>query len=191
VHAVSQQQRGAREPAVDAEQLHYRISHLEAQAAAQAREAHEAGFAEGKRAAATELEPAMQRLAKSLEELSRYKSRLRKEAESDLVTLALAVAKRILRRELNVDTEALHGVINAALEKLQARDVSRVRVHPSHEAAVRKHLSNTSGASIQLVPDTSLQPGDVIFETARGTVDASIESQLREIEIGFTDVLTR
>jgi flagellar assembly protein FliH len=133
----------------------------------------------------------MQRIGKSLEELSRYKMRLRKEAEADLVKLALAVAKRILRRELSVDSEALQGVISAALEKLNVRELSQVRIHPSHEDAVRRHLSNTHGTSIQLVADNSLQPGDVLFETTRGTVDASIDSQLREIENGFADVLTR
>jgi flagellar assembly protein FliH len=131
----------------------------------------------------------MQRLAKSLEELSRFKSRLRKEAESDLVKLALAVARRILRRELTIDSEALQGVVSAALEKLQLRDLSRVRVHPSHEDAVRRHLS-AYNTSIQLAADSSLQPGGVVFETIRGTVDASIDSQLREIEAGFTDLLS-
>jgi flagellar assembly protein FliH len=184
-------ERGGQEQAPDVEQLQRRIAQLEAQVQAQAREAHQAGIAEGRRAAAAEVEPAIQRLAKTVEDLSRYKSRLRKEAESDLVTLALAVARRILRRELNVDAEALHGVITAALEKLQVRELSTIRVHPSHEEAVRRHLSSAHGMSIQLVGDSTLQPGDVLFETTRGTVDASIDSQLREIESGFADLLTR
>jgi flagellar assembly protein FliH len=189
--SLSNQRRGGQEQTAGVDQLQRRIAQLEAQADAHAREAHQAGIAEGRRAAAAELEPAMQRLAKTLEELSRYKSRLRKEAESDLVTLALAVARRILRRELSVDAEALQGVVTAALEKLQVRELSRVRVHPSHEDAVRRQLSNVHNISIQLVGDSTLQPGDVLFETTRGTVDGSIDSQLREIERGFADVLTR
>jgi flagellar assembly protein FliH len=185
------QQPGAGDQATPTDQLQRRIAELEAQSEAHARQAHQAGIAEGRRAAAAELDPAMQRIAKSLEELSRYKSRLRKEAEADLVKLALAVAKRILRRELSVDSEALKGIVSAALEKLQVRELSQVRVHPTHEEAVRRHLPNTQGSSIQLVADNSLQPGDVLFETTRGTVDASIDSQLREIENGFADVLTR
>ena len=185
------QQHSRVEQTVGPDQLHRRIAELEAQSEAQVRQAHQAGIAEGRRAAAAELEPAMQRIAKSLEELSRYKSRLRKEAEADLVTLALAVARRILRREMSVDSEALQGVVSAALEKLQVRELSQVRVHPSHEDAVRRHLSSAYGNSIQISADSSLQPGDVFFETSRGTVDASIDSQLREIESGFADVLTR
>jgi flagellar assembly protein FliH len=188
--SFSNPQRGRQAPA-GAEQLQQRISQLEAQAGVRAREAYEAGVAEGRKTAALEVEPAMQRLTKSLDELSRYKGRLRKEAESDLVVLALAVAKRVLRRELSVDAEALQGVVSAALEKLQIRELSLIRVHPSHEAAIRRHLSATPGAAIQIVADASLQVGDVLFETARGTVDASIDSQLREIESGFADVLTR
>jgi flagellar biosynthesis/type III secretory pathway protein FliH len=36
-----------------------------------------------------------------------------------------------------------------------------------------------------------MQCGDVIFETTHGNLDASIESQLREIERGFADRLRR
>jgi flagellar assembly protein FliH len=41
------------------------------------------------------------------------------------------------------------------------------------------------------VADASREPGAVIFETQRGNLDASIESQLQEIERGLTDRLGR
>jgi flagellar assembly protein FliH len=167
--------------------LERRIAELESQAENQARDAYRAGLEEGRKAATAELEPAIQKLANSLQELSRVKARLRKEAESDLVKLTIAVAKRILRRELTVDPEALKGVIAAALERVALRELARVRVHPSHESLVRSHLSSAAGSAIEVVADTSLQAGDILFESSRGTVDASIDSQLREIERGFTD----
>jgi flagellar assembly protein FliH len=43
--------------------------------------------------------------------------------------------------------------------------------------------------NIELVPDASLERGAAIFETTRGNLDASIETQLREIERGFTDLV--
>ena len=49
-----------------------------------------------------------------------------------MVQLSLAIARRMLRRELAVDPDALHGLVLAALEKLQAQEICRVRVHPSH-----------------------------------------------------------
>ena len=48
-----------------------------------------------------------------------------------------------------------------------------------------------AGAGIVVAPDPAREPGTVIFETERGDLDASVESQLREIERGLTDRLER
>lgn len=168
-----------------------RLAELESQMERRIRDAHAAGVAEGRLAGAREVEAAMQRVAKSADELSRLKARLRKEAEADLLKLTFAVAQRILRRELTVDSDALQGVLRAALERLQVRDLLQVRVHPSHESIVRQTLSAAGAKAVAVSADDSLQIGDVFFDTPRGTMDASVDSQLREIENGFADVLAR
>jgi flagellar biosynthesis/type III secretory pathway protein FliH len=43
------------------------------------------------------------------------------------------------------------------------------------------------GTPIEIASDASLKPGDVIFETAHGQLDASVSTQLREIERGLAD----
>ncbi len=68
------------------------------------------------------------KLARSIEELTGLVSRYRREAEQDVVALALAVARRILHRELTVAPEALLGLVKAALDKMEAREVHQVRV---------------------------------------------------------------
>ena len=118
--------------------------------------------------------------------------RLRREAEADMVQLAVAIARRVIRRELAVDPEALHGLVLGALEKLQVQEISRVRVHPSHVASVSEFLRDRAhGAVIEVVADSSGAPGAAVFETSRGNLDASVESQLSEIERGLADTLRR
>jgi flagellar assembly protein FliH len=160
------------------------------------REAYHKGFAEGKTVgrdqAAAELQVLIDRLTRSLGELSALRQRIRKEAESDLIKLAIAVARRVLHRELTLDPESIGGLIRVALEKLDARELCRVRVHPDQEEAVRSSLARSSGSQqVEVVPDPVLQCGDVLFETPQGALDASIETQLREIERGFADRLKR
>jgi len=160
------------------------------------KEAYHRGFSEGKgvgrQQAATELQPVLDRLTRSLAELSSLRARIRKEAESDLVKLSIAVARRVLHRELTLDPESISGIIRVALEKLESRELSQVRVHPDQEPAVRTALERLNeGRYIELKSDPSLQSGDLLFETNHGTVDASIEMQLREIERGFADRLKR
>ena len=156
------------------------------------------GEASGRNAAAAELRPVFERLGRSIEELAGLRARLRKEAEADLVKLALAVARRVLRRELAIDPEALHGLIVGALEKLQGQEICRVRVHPAHVTQVQAVLQRPAGearagsyAAVEVVPDSSCQPGSIVFETTRGNLDASLESQLQEIERGLADCLRR
>ena len=73
-----------------------------------------------------------------------------------------------------------------------ARTFCRVRVHPSQVSAVAALLRKSAGGiTIEVVPDGSRDPGAVVFETARGNLDASVESQLGEIERGLADALRR
>ena len=160
------------------------------------REAYQRGFAEGKaigkEQAAGEMKPLLERLAKSMAELSSLRSRIRRDAEKDLLKLSITIARRVLHRELTIDPESIEGLIKVALEKLQSRDLFRVRVHPDQEPAIRASLERFSNSQkIEVVPDPSLQRGDVLFETAQGVLDASVDSQLREIERGFADRLRR
>jgi flagellar biosynthesis/type III secretory pathway protein FliH len=42
-----------------------------------------------------------------------------------------------------------------------------------------------------VIPDATLAPGSVVFETNQGNLDASVESQLQEIERGLADHLRK
>ena len=139
-----------------------------------------------------EVQPVMDRLCGTVEELAGLRTRLRREAEADMVKLAMAIAQRVLRRELSVDPDALHGLLVSALEKLNGQETYRVRVHPSQAAQVGAGLRKTAtGSAIEVVGDATRALGTVIFETARGNLDASVESQLQEIERGLADRLRR
>ncbi len=158
------------------------------------REARAAGAREAESAAKTraaaEVQTALEKLAHSAADLAQLRSRLRKQAESDAVQLALAIARRVMRRELAVDPEAIRGLVLAGLEKLQAQEIYRVRASQRHAAAVSKILREIAGhINIETVADGSLQPGSVIFETNHGNLDASVDSQLGEIERGLADYL--
>jgi flagellar assembly protein FliH len=170
-----------------------RLALMKQQSEQQARDAYAAGLREGEAAgrsrAAADLQPVIDRVARSIDEMAGFRPRLRAEAEAEMIRLALAIARRVLRRELAIDPEALHGLVLGALEKLQGQEISRVRVHPSHAGLVANCLRQISTANVEVVPDPSREPGTVIFETQRGNLDASVESQLQEIERGLADRL--
>ena len=145
------------------------------------------GEAAGRAQAQADVRPVVEQLARTVKELAALRPRLREHAEEDLIRLAVAIARRIVRRELTIDPQTIKGLVKAALEQLAATETTRLRVHPEHEATVRAMLSDGGRGAITVTGDASLGLGDAIFETARGNLDASAEKQLAEIERGLTD----
>ncbi|HEX6896292.1 MAG TPA: FliH/SctL family protein [Bryobacteraceae bacterium] len=154
------------------------------------------GFEEGQQAArqeaARQLDAMHQQLARTIEELSGARRRFRHEAEEDMVALAIAIARRILHRELTVAPEAVLGLLKAALDKMDAREIQRVRVSRLDAPMVAQHLEKMGlPRPVEVVADPSLPRGAAVLESSRGTLDASVETQLAEIERGFADLVRR
>ena len=175
----------------DVSTLRARITALEQEAVQRAQQAFHDGEAAGVQKASARFQPAAEKMARMLEELASFKPRLRREAERDLVGLSLAVARRILRRELTVDPEAITGIVKAALDRIDLRELIRIRVHPSDvELLSRWALDARLPQGLEIAGDAALEPGAVVLESARGQFDASVDTQLKEIERGFADMGT-
>ncbi len=156
------------------------------------RKAHRKGFEEGEAAAAGKWNPVLENAARSLTDLAGLRARLRREAEQDVIRLASAMARRILRRELSIDPEALSGLLKTAFERLDMRETNRIRIRPDDREAVTACLARIgSPQRIEVIPDASLERGALLLECDRGQLDASVETQLDEIERGFADLLER
>jgi flagellar assembly protein FliH len=156
--------------------------------------ARQQGFEEGQAAIrptfAAQVEAMQMKLARSIEELTGLRLRYRREAEQDVVALALAVARRILHRELTMLPEALLGLVKAALDKMEAREVHQVRVSRPDAAMVRQFFEQMGlPQRVEVIADPNLAAGGVILESSRGLLDASVDTQLAEIERGFADLV--
>ena len=155
-------------------------------------EGREQGLAEAiavaRRESEAKLQPVLERLVKGIASLDRARDEIRQEVAGDVARLAVAIAGRILHREISIDQDAILGLVIAGFNKLQGKECSRVLVHPDHEPAIRRWLSQLATRNnVEIVGDRSLSPGDVRFETGQGQLDASIPTQLLEIERGLAD----
>jgi flagellar assembly protein FliH len=158
--------------------------------------AYQQGFQDGQKALQQELggqlDAMAARLARTIEELSGLRQRYRHEAEADVIELAMAIARRILHRELTVAPDALLGLLKAALEKKEVREVHRVRVRPEDAPLVQQHLDKMGlPQRVELIADPGLERGSAILDSSRGALDVSVETQLAEIERGFADLVRR
>jgi flagellar assembly protein FliH len=167
---------------------------MEAELEARSRQAFEAGVRAGEESARQSLEADLRetaaQLASAMSDVAATRAEAIRRVEADTVRLAIEIARRVLHRELSIDESALEALVRAALEKLQAQEVYRVRVHPDQEKLVRACLDQTSrGQAIAVVSDPVQRPGGAVFEISRGSLDASVETQLAEIERGLVDQL--
>jgi flagellar assembly protein FliH len=168
----------------------------ETEAARQVEQARRDGFGEGVAAgqfqAEQQVRPSLDGIARSIAELARMRDVIRQEATRDLVQLAVSIAARVIHRDVAMDPDALAGLVTAAFTKLQTRELHRVRMHPGMEAMVQKSMEQVgSPRNVVLSPDPALKPGELFFETSQGALDASVDTQLREIERGLIDKLER
>ncbi|WP_031500655.1 FliH/SctL family protein [Bryobacter aggregatus] len=139
-----------------------------------------------------EIEPWLKRMAQSIEDLATVKQRYRLESEEQLVRLAVAIARRILHREIQVDCEALLGLIHAAMQRLEVRELNRVLLNPKDHAALQPFLERLGlPPRVEIVSDAGLDRGALLLESTTGILDASIQAQLDEVERGFVDLMGR
>jgi len=171
-----------------------RVAELELMVEKRAKESRDAGYREGLTAGKTqgsaEVKPVIEQLVQSIHQLSEYRPTLRLQAEADIVRLALAIARRVVNRELSTDPESILGLVKVALGKLRLPEVLRVRVHPNYLETVKGMLARLNGCEhIEIAGDPSIGLGGLLFEATRGEFDASVDTQLKEIERGLTDRL--
>lgn len=169
-----------------------RLEHslVETEAAAYARGRREAE-SEAQQRFASSMQSTAERLAQSIKQLADIRPRIAKEAEVDLLQLSLAIAQRILHREINIDPTALEALVKVSLDRLGRQDQLRVRLTPALVEPVRAILAKLGSRPTDVAPDPALEAGGIVFETTRGQLDVSIHSQLNEIERGLIDHLEK
>ena len=112
--------------------------------------------------------------------------------ESEVVHLALAIASKVLHREVQVDPMLVAALVRVAVDKLHDGSSVSVRVSSAQAGKWTEYLANPlNGSSIAVIEDTHLGPEDCILETDLGSANFSIDAQMKEIEQGFFDLLAQ
>lgn len=157
-----------------------------AQAAALERDAFTKGYAQGERAGleagGKRAEAMLRRLAQTLEELSGLRDNMVRQTERELVQLSVAIARRILQREVRVDPELIAALAHIALERLGGAAPATVRLHPDDYATVSAgQITPLGGRHVEVRPDAAVARGGCLVESEFGFIDASVDAQVDEV----------
>lgn len=159
------------------------VAHAEVTALQQA--AFAQGYAQGERAgidvAARQLHGVHERLGHTIERLSGLREELTHRTERDVVELALAIATRILHREVSLDRELLLVMARLALDRMGDVTTATIRLHPDDEAAARSGRDTWAGRGITIVADATVQAGGCAVQTERGQIEVGVDAQIREL----------
>jgi flagellar assembly protein FliH len=159
---------------------------LNARLAALERDAFSKGFAQGERAggeaAAQRADAMLRRLTDTLEELTTLRQQMIHETERQMVQLALAIARRVVHREVSIDHDLLIAMARVALERLGESAQVTVRLSPEDfEATSAARTAQWTGTHVTVVADARIGRGGCRVESEFGAMDAGVDGQIHEI----------
>jgi flagellar assembly protein FliH len=153
---------------------------LEARLAALERDAFSKGFAQGERAggeaAAQRGEAMLRRLTETLEELTTLREQMIHQTERQMVQLALAIARRVVHREVSIDQDLLIAMARVALDRLGESARVTVRLSPQdYEATSAVRSAQWAGTHVAVEADAR------VGQSEFGSMDAGVDAQIHEI----------
>ena len=111
------------------------------------------------------------------------------ELEGDLLELGLAIAEKIVNIELDRTDSAFLGVVDEAMTRFQQDDrlVLKCSRNDYWRTLVSSSYADEQTSRVTLFADDSLEPYDLIIESASGSVDAGVSTRLEKIRDGLMD----
>jgi flagellar assembly protein FliH len=110
--------------------------------------------------------------------------------EAEVVQLALAIAAKILHRESQVDPMLIAALVRLTIEKMREGSSVTVRVGAGRGKRWKDYFAaNCTAASVEVAEDASLSDHDCVLETELGVTNFGLDTQLKEVEQGFFDLL--
>jgi len=154
---------------------------------------HEAGKAEARAAQELQIAKVREEISNAVRDFSAARETYFQRVEQEVVRLTLAIARKVLHREAQVDPLLLTGILRVALDKIGTNTNTRLRANPSDIRVWRDYFAQAHEhfPTPELIGDAEIQPGRCILETELGTTEIGLETQLKEIEQGFMDLLAR
>ena len=152
----------------------------------------EQGKNEGVQQARDETSTLTRHLNRMFEEVVAQRGALLQEAETLIVKLVMAIARKVIRREVREHPDTIDLLVRDTLKYVVDRDTIIVKVNPKdltvlEEMTKNMPISLKDVKKLEFVQDSLIEQGGCIIETNSGTIDATLETQFEEIESDLLD----
>lgn len=171
---------GARGPGSHGATLSNELDRLREAARA---EGYAAGLAAGREAGRTQIEHEAARVRALADAACARWDDAQAQLASQVLDLALHVARKVLHADARVRREALLAVVQEALHGLvDAAQRAEIHVHPADATMIRGGLGEElSRGQWKLVEDQRIEPGGCRIQTPHGEIDATLATRWRRV----------
>ena len=152
------------------------------------------GFEQGKKEGFNLYNALIDEVNQLKQEVYKYKRETAKQLEKDIVKLIIDSINKIINHELNENNELILNVIKVAIDKCTFTESLIIRVSEDDFETVNSSINRiymmTEGIDqVEIKCDKFLKSGSVVIDTVSGKIDASIETQIKQIENAFNELL--
>lgn len=146
---------------------------------------HAEGLREGAAQSADHLRPTLAALGGVVRALDSRRAEILGDRQRDVQALALAVARRIVQREVAAAPEVIAGWVTRALELLPHDLQVDVRLHPDDLDVLGEGRESVmppdSGVVLRWIGDAALDRGGFVVESPHRLVDGRLDVALRAL----------
>ncbi|WP_164931433.1 FliH/SctL family protein [Longirhabdus pacifica] len=152
-----------------------------------AEEGYKDGFQKAEGNVQEQYADTLEQAASIIQYAHKQKQSIIDEAEPFLVEVSIAIAEKVMNKELEANSEWILDMIKHALEKQREKGIISVCVSPSHyqyinDAKEELKLNMDAQTELQVVPDYSVKDAGCIIRSSNGSIDATIDTQLKEVK---------
>jgi flagellar assembly protein FliH len=132
------------------------------------------------------LSAAVSALASAMQQLDASRLDLESAAVSDVIRLAIEIARRVTKRLGQINPQVMVGNVAEAMKLVSHASEVRIGVHPSQKEVLDREmpalkLQWPNLRHVAIVEDASLAPGGCRVFTAQGQIDGDLDEQLNRI----------
>lgn len=154
------------------------------QAAERARqEGRVQGAQEAERRVSQPLQAALQNLEGVLDEVSRFRRELFKEAELEALELIKKISKKVVLKELQLQPELLKSIVEKSLEVVEREKQITIHFNPADlktfQSAKPDFMQKFAGSTeLRMMSDSSIAAGSALIRTESVQVDLNVETMV-------------
>ena len=164
--------------------------------------AYRAGFEEGQQKGLAEgtqegvesglntIGPTVESLQQAIDQLQSLRAETYHDIEKELVELSLAIARKIVCHEVEINNETVVCVAREALRRVDHPGQVKIKLNPADFQFIEERKSKLFDSdhyleNVVFEAEATIRTGGCIVETEMGDIDARIENQLKAVEETF------